>query len=607
MRRIRLITIIGIFYAFTFSNYAQNNQSITNNVQNGDVFYHVVERGQTVYSIARMYNVSVDDIFRLNIGSEESIRAGQQLLIPQKTTTTTTTTRNVPNASADDNYIYHTILPGDSLYGVSRRYGVSAESILEANPGLSTLTFSFNKTIRIPKTSRQQPIAEIVDRNGRKEIYYKVPPRETVTNICRIFKTTEKELQELNPELAGGLRAGMTLRIPLRISEADLPKEPEPDARTVNELLNVRPAAPRLVNAPKVALLLPFSSNNPQAELRDRITEYYEGLLLAVDTLRKQGHSMELFVYDIEESEAITKKILQDKSEELKKVNLIIGGRTTEQIKLIADFAKQNKIKYVIPFTSRDENVNENAFIFQVNTPQAYQYANAAYAGANLFWKHNIIFLNTQDSVDQNTDFINEFKQELKDRNISYKEAVYDAENFETDILSVLSTSKPNMLMPLSRSLDALIKIKSVLRSIAETQPEYSITLFGYPEWQQYTKECLEDFHALNTYIYSSFYADNIHSDLKMFYEKYKNWYSKSPMLIFPKYAVLGYDTGMYFFSALHNFGVNFEDKLSEIYYKSLQNGFNFERINNWGGFINTNVYIVRYNKDYSITRSEFR
>ena len=603
MKRIGLITII---FVFAFHVHAQNSQ--TNNVQADDIFYHTVERGQNVYAISRMYNVSVDDIYRLNPGSEQMIKAGQQLRIPQRTTAPAR--QNVPNRSGDeDDYIYHTIQPGESLYGVSRRYGISGESIIEANPGLSTLTFSFNKIIRIPKEEKKKPpVAEVVERSGEREIYYKVPVRETIFNICKVFKTTERELLRLNPELSGGLRAGMTIRIPLRINEEDIPKEPEPDPRTVNAMLNVR-TEKKLVNAPKIALLLPFYANNPQAEHGKRIVEYYEGMVLAADTLRKQGHSMELFVHDIDTSLAKTKKILQDNSEELKKANLIIGGYTNEQIRLIADFAKQNKIKYVIPFTSGIEEVLNNAYVFQVNTPQPYQFANAAYAGANLFWKHNIIFLDTKDTLDQ-IDFIKEFKNELKDRNIAYKEAVYDAENFVTDIQAILSTTKPNMIMPVSRSLDALTKTKAVLRTIAETKPEYDITLYGYPSWHtsDYTKNCLDDFHALNTYIYTPYYVENVHPDTKKFNDIFKSWYNKSPMQqIFPKYSMLGYDTGMYFFSALRQFGVNFEDRLSELNYKGLQTAFNFERVNNWGGFLNSNIFIVHYTKDYTITRTNFR
>ncbi|MDR0743312.1 MAG: peptidoglycan-binding protein LysM, partial [Tannerella sp.] len=164
------------------------------------------------------------------------------------------------------------------------------------------------------------------------------------------------------------------------------------------------------------------------------------------------------------------------------------------------------------------------------------------------------------------------------------------------------------VIMPVSSSLEALTKIKTVLRMIADKQPEYAISLFGYPIWQTYSKECLDDFHALDTYIYSAFYADNMNPNVKAFYDNYKNWYSKSPAsAVYPKYALLGFDTGMFFFEALHRYGANFENNLPEMNYKSLQTGFNFERVNNWGGFINTNIYIIHYNKDFTVTRSDFK
>lgn len=603
MKKITLFALLWVLFTTAMSVSAQNNQSINSNATSGDIFYHTVERGQTVYSIAQMYNVKVDEIYKLNIGSDEAIKAGDKLKIPQKKVATKKETKS----DQTGDYIFHTIQTKETLYGVSKKYGVSGENIIEANPGLSNETFSIGKTIRIPTGVKQKQTAEVVEnKKGAKEVYYTVPAGETMYNMCKKFRTSEKELLKLNPELAGGLRTGMTLRIPLRINEKDLPKEAEPDANEVNAMLNTKKEIKR-VNAAKVALLLPYDTENPKStDFKKRMTEYYEGMLLAVDTLRKQGYSTELFVYDIgEENTAKTKNVLQNKSEALKNVNLIIGGVSNEQIKLIADFAKQNKIKYVVPF-SRNEEVLNNAYIFRVNTPHTYLYANAAYAGANLFAKYNIIFLDTEDA-DKQTEFIKEFKQELNDRNISYKDAVYQAKNFDKSITSLLSKDKPNMIMPISKSLEALVKIKNVLRVTAETKPEYNITLFGYPDWQTYSQECLDDFHALNTYIYSLFYADNTNPSVKIFYDKYKNWYSKNPKLSFPTYAMLGFDTGMYFFSAIQKYGVNFESKLSEMNYKSIQTGFNFERVNNWGGFINTNIYIIHYNKDFTITRSDFK
>jgi len=73
----------------------------------------------------------------------------------------------------------------------------------------------------------------------------------------------------------------------------------------------------------------------------------------------------------------------------------------------------------------------------------------------------------------------------------------------------------------------------------------------------------------------------------------------------YPKYALLGYDTGMFFITAIHTFGTNFANHIRQVNYRSLQNGFRFERVNNWGGFINTNLYMVNYKKNFTITRAE--
>jgi LysM repeat protein len=604
MKKIAQITLLGVFCITAIAAFAQNNQLSADNGQDGNIFYHTVERGQTVYSIAKMYDVTVDDIYKLNVGSEESIKAGDQLKVPQKVMA-----RKETRLDPEKDFIFHTIQSKETLFGVSQKYGVDGESIIQANPGLSLETFRIGRTIRIPTGVEQKKTAEIVEtERGAKEVYYTIPPGETMYNISRTFKTTEKELLKLNPELAGGLRSGMTLRIPLRISEKDLPKEVELDPNKVNALLNVQKQVVP-VDAAKVAILLPFDSENPQTnDFKRRMTEFYEGMLLASDSLRKAGHSAELFVYDIgkQDETAKTRKILQEKQNELKNVNLIIGGVSGEQIRLIAEFSKQNKVKYVIPFTPRNDEALNNAYIFQINTPPHRIHANAAFAGANRYAGHNIIFLDTKDA-DVQTDFIKEFKRELNDRNIPYKEMVYDMEKFDEDIAAALVVDKPNMIMPISLSLEALNKIKNVLRIIAETKPEHDLSLFGYPIWQTYTDECLEDFHALNTCIFSLFYADNINPNVNRFYENYKNWYSKNPAHTFPKYALLGFDTGMYFLSAIRQYGENFEDKLSLMKYNSIQTGFHFERVNNWGGFINTNVYMIHYNKDYTITRSDFK
>ncbi len=69
----------------------------------------------------------------------------------------------------------------------------------------------------------------------------------------------------------------------------------------------------------------------------------------------------------------------------MKEADLLIGAVQNEQIHQVAKFAEKNKIRYVIPFTSKNDDVLSNPYVFQVNTPQSYLYSKAAQAGCELF------------------------------------------------------------------------------------------------------------------------------------------------------------------------------------------------------------------------------
>lgn len=596
MNKIRINILLFLFSLSLISVYSQQDRQLSdNNVPNSNIFHHTIERGQTVYSIATMYGVSENDIYRLNPGSKESIKAGAILIIPQKEASSTS------DLKPDDVYIYHTIQPKETLYSLTIKYNIPATRIVEANPGLSVETFTIGKIIRIPPTSIEDlPTTEI--KSVTKEIEYRVQRRETMYSICRKFNISSSELTKRNPQLKRGVKAGMVLKIPVQAEETVVSTVKTPQEREVNALLNI-PKRIDHVNTIKVALLLPFMANEPvRSDASLRFIEYYEGLLLAIDSLKNNGVSISLSVYDTESGTKKTKEILR--KEELKEVNLIIGAVQNDQIRLVADFAKENDIKYVIPFTSRNDDVLSNASVFQVNTPHSYLYAKAAQLCSNLFFDAKIILVNTHDK-DNKTDYIKTLKMELSQRNLPFVECNWTQDKFARDMTALLDSTRRNVVIPYSGSLDALNKIRTSLRSIIEEKPVYAVSLYGYPEWQTYTRECLDDFFALNTYIYSNFYADNLSSDIHHFYTKYKNWYSKTLINSFPKYGILGFDTGMYFFSALHKYGTNFEDHLAKIKYRSLQTNFNFQRANNWGGFINTHLFLVHYRRDFIITRED--
>jgi LysM repeat protein len=588
---------------YATSLYSQENDrrpAVTNNAQDNNIFYHTIERGQTVYSIAMMYGVGEEDLYRLNPGSRQVIKVGDNLRIPQKEVAATVTA-----AQENRNYLFHTIQPKETLYSLSSRYNVSAEAIVDANPGLSVATFLIGKNIRIPLSvvSKEPEPKEktIVTRN----IEYKVERRETLYRISRKFNISSDELIAQNPELKNGVKAGMILTIPVKEEKPVTQKTTAAKEKDANALLS----APAKMDKPdtiKVVLLLPFMAEDVVPSLgTTRFIEYYEGLLLAIDSLRSKGVSVHLTVRDCGYDTKKLNEILKESA--LQNAHLIIGVVENEQIAAVTTFAQKNGIKYVIPFTSKNDDVLSNAYVFQVNTPHSYLYAKASQAAYDMFFDYNIIFVETNDKDDK-LDFIRIFKQELLQHNVAYKDLSYGGEAFYANLEKQMRRDKRNVIIPTSGTLEALNKIRSPLRTLVESNPDIIVNLFGYPEWQTYVRECLEDFFILNTYIYTNFYADSMSPDVAGFYSKYKMWYSKTPANTFPKYGLLGFDTGMFFLDAIYHYGLNFESNLDKMNYKSLQTGFRFYRVNNWGGFINTNLFIVHYNKkDYRTVRHELK
>ncbi|MEG2066946.1 MAG: LysM peptidoglycan-binding domain-containing protein [Tannerellaceae bacterium] len=596
MNKIRVYVLVFSLCLAGSALYAQGVHRQTNattNEQRDDIFYHTIERGQTVYAIATMYGVSVEDIYRLNPESREGIKIGFTLKIPQREAAT--------SSSPATAYAYHTIQPKETLYSLTVRYNVLASDLIQVNPGLSASTFQIGRTIRIPAT-RIEALPTTAVHEVRRDVSYTIGKRETMYSICRKFNVSSAELLKRNPELKGGIKSGMVIQVPVQTEETVIQTVLAPQEHEVNALLSA-PRESKQVSMVKVALLLPFMTEEavPSATT-SRFIEYYEGLLLAIDSLRQSGCSVDLSVYDTGNGTKRVKEILKEES--LLQANLIIGAVQNDQITPVAAFAEKHNIKYVIPFTSKNDDVLSNPAVFQVNTPHSYLYSKAAEAGCDLFSDFNIILLNTHDK-EEKTDFIKAFKAEMKQRHIAYKELSYVGETFQTDIEALMNPSKRNVVLPLSSSLDALNKIKSPLRMLAEAKPEYALSLFGYPEWQTYTRECLEDFYALNAYIYSNFYADNLSPNVRSFYRNYKTWYSKNLINTFPKYGMLGFDTGMFFFRAIQQYGENFENQMARMNYNSVQTGFDFQRVNAWGGFVNTSLFIIHYKSDFTVTRSE--
>lgn len=567
--------------------------------ENQSYFLHTIEKGQSLYSISSMYGVTQSDIVKLNPGSDEKIFVGRTLRIPRTATNTQTET-------------FHTIAQGETLYRLTNKYGVSAKAICDANPGLSAENFRIGQVIRIPlaketgiatKEAANEPAVPSIQGpvQSRCRDMHKVKRKETVYSISRKYDISETELIAANPELKGKnqIKKGTYLCIPYPTAQVETPAQPQ-EAPSNTELFSENRKTAERFGTLKTAVILPFLDVSKSDAAR--AIEYYEGFLMAVDSLKRSGVSIDLYTYNSGPENASLNSLLS--KQEMKDMDIIFGPLYPQQVKPLADFAQKNSIRLVVPFSSKDNSVFRNPSIYQINTPQSYLYSEVYDHFVRQFPNANVIFIEASTGTKDKAEFIKGLKDELKNRSIpmqSLKESA-TAESLKT----VLRADRENIFIPTSGSNITLIKILPQLTLLVRENPESSIHLFGYPEWQTYTKDHLETFFELDTYFYSSFYTNNLLPAANSFTRNYRRWYGKEMEDRYPKYGMLGFDTGYFFLKGLSRYGSELEKNMQFMDLTPIQTGFKFQRVNNWGGFINKKVFFVRFTRNYELVKLDY-
>ena len=590
----RIICSLLLASACNIGAIAQENQSY---------FLHTIEKGQSLYSIASMYGVSQSDIIKLNPGSDEKIFIGRTLRIP----------RSAANIQKET---YHTIETGETLYRLTVKYNVSAKAICDANPGLSAENFRIGQVIRIPSTTEPQTMVPVETQSStvvannnilgpvesRCRDMHKVKRKETVFSISREYGISEAELIAANPELKGEnkIKKGTFLCIPYpkAQTEQNIQSQAIP---TDSELFRENRKKTERFSTIKAAVILPFLDGVSKSE-SSRMVEYYEGLLMAVDSLKRTGTSIDLYTYNSGPESASLNSILG--KSEMKDMDIIFGPLYQQHIKPLAEFAKKQDTRLVIPFTSKDNTVFQNPTVYQINTPQSYLYSEVYDHFVRQFPNANVIFIEASQGTKDKAEFIKGLKDELRNRSIPMKSLKEDVtvESLKT----VLRTDRENIFIPTSGSNLTLIKILPQLTLLVREQPESRIHLFGYPEWQTYTKDHLEAFFELDTYFYSSFYTNNLLPAAINFTKNYRRWYGKEMDERYPKFGMLGFDTGYFFLKGLARYGSSFEKNMQGLDLIPIQTGFKFQRVNNWGGFINKKVFFVHFTKNFELVKLDF-
>lgn len=583
----------------------------------GKVWYmHQVMKGQTLYSISRAYNVTVDQISSENAIQDNGIQEGQILRIPANKGSQTAVTQNdakpkeqtetrsaspapgTPSgsgsttratpASQDQRYLYHKVKRGETLYSIAGEYGISVRELKKANKGL--LFPREGDFLMIPRRKM----------TGHREDAVPAPDENLVSDDVALPDTAL--LKEVPEEFT------------------------VPGNRTVLRSLN---------GSVRVAVLLPFFINENNArsytdstrrdaqgnKIYREVTksggliyegslpflEIYEGILIAVDSLRTLGLAVELEIYDTGADSSLVNRLLW--SGALNNATLIIGPVFSHNLEKVSSWAAERNIPVVSPVALRDRNILGNR-------PTLYRVFPSEYAAQDLMAGElrnhrgsNVVFFYADSAMyDPSTSVLWE-----KVRNVMAETGQDDTASLTpfyftgltqrrsaysgvTSIDNLLVADRENVIILASTNSSVVSSTFSNLHGVAR---KYDLKVIGYPEIGGLETVDLRYFYDLELYIPSGSYIDFNSPATKEFTAKFMRKFRTEPMA--ESFAWRGFDIAWYFIGGLAAGGDSFlrDPGIFNPELLSLELDFRRESRNN--GYENRGMFMIHYKRDMTI------
>lgn len=430
---------------------------------------------------------------------------------------------------------------------------------------------------------------ESAAQDGKWREMHKVKAKETLYGIAREYGLTVDELVKANPEMGAPdykLKKGDYIFIPYAKGDA---------AGKAAQGDGVRPAQTVPAGALRVGVLLPL--HNVDGDGR-RMAEYYRGLLMACEDLKRDGRSVAVSAWNVPVDADIYRTLVKDG---VSRCDIIFGPLYSKQVGPLSFFSKDNGIKLVIPFSITGDDVDKNPNIFQVyQSPETF-YGMAADHFAYRFKDYNVVVVDCNDKTSDKGVFTFDLRNKLARKGVACN--VTNISSGSGSFARAFSAVKPNIVVLNTARSPELGTVLDMLDALTGTHPELKVSLFGYTEWLMYASHYLDRFCQYDTYIPTNFYYNAYSAKTAAFERRYMSEFKSGMMDYLPRFAMTGYDHGMFFIGGMLKQGKVFDGSAEDK--NALQTPLRFAKTRG-GGYRNESLMFVHYNRDKSISIIKF-
>lgn len=393
-------------------------------------------------------------------------------------------------------------------------------------------------------------------------VVYKVKKKDTVFSIAHRHGLSVEALMDANPSMrtpSWRLLAGDTLLLPAPSAEGQVIR---------------------------VGVMLPLHDVDGDGR---RMTEYYRGLLLACDSLRRAGISTDIHAWNVD-ADADISVTLRDPA--AARCQIIFGPLYSTQVHALATFCQARGIRLVIPFSISGDDVSHCPVVSQVwQSPDRLTNA-AIHAFNSRFKDWHTVIIDCHDATSDKGVFTASLRNSLAHSGRSC--SLTSLTSSETQFRQAFSATKPNVVVLNSGKAPELSIAVQKLRSLKALQPTVRVALFGYTEWLLYTRQRLADFFALDTYIPATFYYNAADARTQQLEAAYRRWFHSDMLYAFPRFALTGYDHAQYFLRALAAGGTKRHARGGQGSLRPLQTPLVFRQVDG-GGKQNVFFHLIHY------------
>ncbi|MBU3026924.1 LysM peptidoglycan-binding domain-containing protein [Zobellia galactanivorans] len=531
---------------------------------------------ETRWSIAYKYGITVDSMEVLNpelSKANDYLAVGQELKLPKIAGST------VENQETQL-YLSYTVPPKMNFFQLEQKFGVKSDEVVRLNPEIQERGgLKEGMVIRIP----QKKIAS-GEINTENYNFYEVKPKQTEFSLTRKFGISYKELLELNPDLAQGLKAGMVLK---------LPKDQKGDFEIRNSLvldkINLIDSI-NVQNRPKLMFLLPFRLDKLDLSDKDRVANtidkrnslkyslgLYSGALVALDSIADLGVSVDVKTFDNQLSLEKTKEILQ--KENLASYSAIVGPLDVPSLKEAAVRAGGKRVPLVAPIPAKSDLSLANVFF--------------SYTSEELL-RERMIGYTLEKRTDQHIIVIADDKNQGVKRQLlaTFADAdtlkvTQEEKNIGINIdklTRLLSDKTENWVFVETDNFKLVSSVTSILNSL--NTEEVKVRMFTTDKNSAFDNEVISNAHLSNLrFTYPSVYKA-VSADA--FFKRYEKRFGSAP----DRYAVRGFDLtfDLLLRLAYKNNLMEASKTVGETEYSG--NKFDYER-NGASGYFNRSSYIL--------------